>query len=277
VEKIFHAVTEGIKQMALNFITVDEKLFYIFLRAKANQIRPIVINTITPQITEEFVKRLKMGKGYNKSGKVHNGRLNGVDISVIRTEMGAPNEAIFMELMHRAGVKSVLRCDVCGSLSESVPIGSVFTALKALIGEGTSPYYLRKYENDPAIQSIKSTNSIEVSLKIKEICLSLALSPQGVIWTTDALFCEDHREVSLWQAQGAMAVDMETSVLYLLGQVFKIHTLALMGVIDKPGSLKYDFLQSNTLHPDASLAIKRAVDNALMVLPHLQGFLRNNN
>ena len=87
-------------------------------------------------------------------GEIHNGKINNIPISIIKTDIGAPNAAIIMELLHRSKkCKVVIRTEVCGSISDQVEIGKIFIPEFALSGEGTTNYYLRKYKNSIQIQN----------------------------------------------------------------------------------------------------------------------------
>ncbi len=200
---------------------------------------------------------------------VHNGEINGVPVSFIRTEMGSPNAAVTMETLKRTGAKIIIRADVCGSLSSTIPIGSIFLAKDALIGEGTSSYYCRKY-GETRDKSTLDPRFLPILQKI----LPLATKDwknwykEGCIWTIDALLCETENEIAAWRELGAQAVDMETSVMYFLSELFKIPTIALMGVTDIPGS-EFDLFTENKMHPQTELAMQRVVEATEELLPLL--------
>lgn len=268
-EKFFNKVRVGLINAGLKFISVDDKLVYMFLETNKKNVRPIVINSITKPIANKFIALLKKSNGYNQYGLVHNGYIQGIPVSFIRTEMGAPNAAITIETLKRTDAKIVIRADVCGSLTEEIPIGSVFLPYQAIIGEGTSPYYCRKFGQD--CDESQMDNRLTPILQEKIASMKDEWKDrlfEGKIWTTDALLCETEAEVQGWQQKGAQAVDMETSVLYLLSGLMHLPSVALLGVTDIPGS-EYDLFTSNNMHPESESAMDRVVEITQKILPVL--------
>ncbi len=67
-EKFFNVVKVGLMNAGLKFITVDDKIVYMFLETRKNNVRPIVINSVTKPVARSFIEILKAGKGYSKNG-----------------------------------------------------------------------------------------------------------------------------------------------------------------------------------------------------------------
>jgi nucleoside phosphorylase len=269
----------------LKFMSVDDKLFYVFLKTSPKHLHPIVINVITDEIFKNFITVIKKNKSYVKYGKIYNGKINNIPISIIKTDIGAPNAAILMELLHRSKkCKVVIRTEVCGSISNQVNIGDVFIPKHALSGEGTTNYYLRKYGDSIHLKNLDSSK-IEVNSKFYSEIMkkSTQILPEiskmiktGDVWTTDAIFCETPEEISIWKTKGAQIVDMETSIMFLLAKLFQIPTIAILGVIDKPGSTDYDFTISNKMHPDIVNSVKRATKLTLKLIIHIKSLIDSN-
>ena len=268
----------GLINMGLKMISVEEKLTFMFLKSKSSNIQPIVINTITEGMTAKVFAKLKQSGTYKKYGNIHNGTLNNVPVSVIRFEMGAPNASNLMEILHRTGkCKCVIRLDVCGTLTNKISIGSVVIPERALLGDGTSQYYLRKYADQLSDSAKENSGGHSVvNPLIHSIFKSSAESrthTDCTIWTTDALFCEDPDEIAQWKDLGADTVDMETSIMYLLGELFELPTIAVMGVVDHPGSAEYDLIRSNKIHPELVTSLDRAFTAVLNALPSIEAQL----
>jgi purine-nucleoside phosphorylase len=198
-----------------------------------------------------------------------------------------------MEMAKRAKAHCVIRVDVCGSLNPEYPIGSVVIPPRALIGDGTSSYYIRRFctevANNPNILldskesvSLGSVNSYFPHEKLKQLIhehqqkstLNKEFNKINInfasVWTTDALFCEQLDELSRWKALGAEVVDMETSIMYLLSQIYRIPTISIMGVTDLPGSHEFDLTESNKLHPEIEKVPLRAIEVATTLLPTIK-------
>ena len=265
-EKFLNQIRSGIINTGLKFISVDEKIIHMFLDTGAKSIRPIVINVITKAMFTKFLDLLKNEKNYTKEGQVHNGTIQGIPISVIRTEMGAPNASILMECLKRTGAKIIIRAEICGSLNPSINIGHVFIPKDALIGDGTCPYYLRKTHQQISKISV-NMELYQAIWKIiqEEIPDSVKYLHTGTVWTTDALFCETTTEIKYWQDLGAEAVDMETSVMYLLSSLFQLPSISILGVTDIPNS-DYDLFETNKIHPEMGNAVSRVVQLVIRIL-----------
>ena len=50
----------------------------------------------------------------------------------------------------------------------------------------------------------------------------------GILWSVDALFCETEDAIETWKSYGAKSVDMESSAVYLLGNLFKIPSISIL-------------------------------------------------
>lgn len=271
-EKFLNQIRSGIINAGLKFISVDEKIIHMFLDTGSKNVRPIVINVITKQLISKFIELLKNEKNYSKEGQVHNGTIHGIPVSVIRTEMGAPNASILMECLKRTCAKIVIRAEVCGSLNPSINIGHVFIPKDALIGDGTCPYYLRKTHQSLTKISVNLNLYQMIWKKIQEeIPEALGYLHTGTVWTTDALFCETTTEIKYWQDLGAEAVDMETSVMYLLSSFFNIPSISILGVTDIPNS-DYDLFETNKIHPSMPDAVNRVIQLVIKLLPAIANF-----
>ena len=82
------------------------------------------------------------------------------------------------------------------------------------------------------------------------------------LWTTDALFCESLDFVRALSSINIQCIDMESSILFLLGKIYNLKTSSILSVSDLPGHPKYDLLNSNELHPD----MENGIDNAIKIL-----------
>ncbi len=82
------------------------------------------------------------------------------------------------------------------------------------------------------------------------------------LWSSDALFCEEETAVNLWKSHGCSVVDMESSAVYLLGAIFEIPTISLLGVSNLRDWDEYDLFTKNKIHP----GILKALDDCLSLL-----------
>lgn len=280
--------------LGLKFISVDEKIVRIFLETSPSNVNEIVILPAVKMVMRKIVNKLQNKRVY---GRVYNGMLNGVKVSVIRSLVGCPNCSIAMESLKRCKTKIIIRTDFCGGIentSNNIQIGDIVIPKLAYAGDGTSPHYLMIHsELSNQLESILNpiskfqkiiTGNETVFIakpheELKNILVREASSllPNRVkevdLWTTDALFCETYDFINSLRSINVEAIDMETSVLYLLGRIYNLKTVSLLSVSDLPGNPKYDFINSNEIHLDVVSGIDNAIKVLLKALPNIKSLL----
>jgi len=92
-------------------------------------------------------------------------------------------------------------------------------------------------------------------------------------WTTDALFCETLEFIKALQSVKARGIDMESSILFLLGSLFNLKTSSILAVTDLPGHPEYDLLESNQIHPNLEKGIDDAIKIVINALPKIKGLI----
>ena len=63
---------------------------------------------------------------------------------------------------------------------------------------------------------------------------------------------------------------MESSVLFLLGQLYNLKTASILSVSDLPGHPQFDLLNSNEIHPDMEVGVDNAIKILIKTLPKIQ-------
>lgn len=302
---MLNKIKVGLANIALNFISVPEKLSYMFLETSARNINPIAI---LPAVNTTM--KLLLNKIENKriQGLICNGTLNGVDVSVIQTNMGSPNTAVIMETLKNSGCKAVIRIDFCGGLKTTkkdnkevmtgVDIGEIVIPKRVFLSDGTSLLYLQQYKNEvntnPLIHSYPVINfsdennpskffqypnlngkyyAADCDRKIHEIIQKYYSEHyknrdiEDIIWSSDSLFCEGPAAVNTWKYYGCNSVDMESCAVYLLGALYKIPVISILGVSDLPDCEEYDLFKVNKIHPGILTALKDAFNIMYNSLP----------
>lgn len=280
--------------LGLKFISVDEKIVRIFLETSPSNVNEIVILPAVKVVMRKIVDKLQNKRVY---GRVYNGILNGVKVSVIRSLVGCPNCSIAVESLTRCKTKIIIRTDFCGGVentSSNIEVGDIIIPKLAYCGDGTSPHYIMK-QSDLSNQLESILNPISQFQKIitgsetvfiskpheelKNLLVSEASSllPGKVkevdLWTTDALFCETYDFISSLRTINAEVIDMESSILFLLGKLYNLKTVSVLSVSDLPGNPKYDFINSNEIHLDAETGIDNAIKTVINYLPKVKSLL----
>jgi uridine phosphorylase len=254
----------------LAMIPVDEKIVRMILDVHPNTIQPTVIIVVTKMIYTKLINSID--KPDKKSVHVTNGKIGTTPVSIIRTHIGGPHTAMVVEALKRCNIKRIIRFDICGSISDEIPLGSLIAVKSSLLLDGTCKDYLEAYASslvssklisktnddyvcgcdESMLANIESLKSSIQSDLIKPVICEKSVS-------TDSLFLETETKIREWNGKGALAVDMENSVVYLLSALFNIQTIGLLVVSDKPSSNEYDLLNSNKVFEDLEFSIAKSI------------------
>lgn len=149
-------------------------------------------------------------------------------LTIINFGMGSPNAATIMDLLTAVNPEAVLFLGKCGGLKKSTEIGHFILPMAAIRGEGTSNDYLPP--EVPAMPSFKLHKF--VSQKIVERGLDYRT---GVVYTTNRRVWEyDSKFKEKLIEQRAIAIDMETATIFMVGIANEISRGALLLVSDVP-------------------------------------------
>ncbi|TFG25839.1 MAG: hypothetical protein EU533_00545 [Promethearchaeota archaeon] len=279
--------------MGLKFISVDEKIVRMFLETASSNVNEIVLLPAVKNVMKKIVKKLQNKVNH---GRVYNGILNGVRVSVILSNIGCPNVAMVLECLKRCKTKLVVRIDLCGAIAGEdgeISVGDILIPKLAYCDDGTSPQYIRSHSSlQTYLDSIKNPllNIQNINYGNQDIYISRpneslnnVLLATGRIsnanvkevdfWTTDALFCETLDFIKALQSVKVRGIDMESSVLFLLGSLFNLKTASILSVTDLPGHPQYDLLESNQIHPNLEKGIDDGIKILMNALPKIKALI----
>lgn len=153
---------------------------------------------------------------------------NSDGLSIIKFGIGSANAATIMDLLTAREPKGVLFLGKCGGLKSTTEIGHFILPIAAIRGEGTSDDYFPR--EVPALPSFKLHKF--VSERIVERGLDYRT---GVVYTTNRRVWEhDTGFLRRLQDMTAIAIDMETATLFVVGHHNEISRGALLLVSDVP-------------------------------------------
>lgn len=153
---------------------------------------------------------------------------NASGLSIINFGMGSANAATIMDILTARDPKGVLFLGKCGGLKQSSEIGHFILPTAAIRGEGTSRDYMPRAV--PALPSFKLHKF--VSNKLCEYDLEYRT---GVVYTTNRRLWEwDKRFKRYLIKMGAIAIDMETATIFIVGYANQLSRGALLLVSDLP-------------------------------------------
>ncbi|MHA1987106.1 MAG: phosphorylase family protein [Promethearchaeota archaeon] len=288
---MLNKIKSELLNLGLKFISVDEKIVRMILETSPSNVGEIVILPAVKIVMQKILKKLQNKRTY---GRVYNGVLNDVNVSVIRSLVGAPNCAIAVECLKRCKTKIIIRIDVCGGIkndNSKIDVGDVLIPQMAYCDDGTSPQYIREHpslandlESIPNPLSkfqnlltgnqtifISKPNVIIKDILIEEGKALLSNKIKEVkLWCTDGLFCESLDFIRALQSINIQAIDMESSILFLLSKLYNLKAAAILSVTDLPGDSKYDLLHSKEVHPNMETGIDNIIKILIKSLPKIK-------
>ncbi|MHA1369574.1 MAG: phosphorylase family protein [Promethearchaeota archaeon] len=280
-ENIANKMKNAAINLALKAMSKKDRLSQMFLSTFSSNINPIIILPATFSVGKMIHSLMRNPRKY---GQVYSGLLNGVKVTMIRTGMGTASISVIMETMKLVKPRAIVRIDYAGSLDPGLPVGGVFVADHAIPGDGTTMHYIHAYPEvlngdgiainnvddlkscpDPVYKWLidnKIQKIIPCDERLRDLVVQVATKiglnvDHGTIFTTDALFLETKEKVEFWRAMGARGIDMETSLIYFLGKLFKIPAIAIHGISDNLLTQK-PFYELDHLDPGVSEGIKKA-------------------
>lgn len=150
------------------------------------------------------------------------------DITMINFGMGSANAATIMDLLSAIQPKAALFLGKCGGLKKKNKLGDMILPIAAIRGEGVSNNYFPV--EVPALPSFNLQRAVSHAVREENIdyWTGTVFTTSRRVWEHDEKFKDYLREIR------AMAIDMETSSIFIGGFSNKIPTGALLLVSDQP-------------------------------------------
>lgn len=159
--------------------------------------------------------------------------VEGRDIAVFQSAMGASACVGNLEELFAFGVENLLLVGCCGCLEKDIEEYSIILPTSALRDEGTSYHYAPP--SDETVLAKEPIKVIEKVLKRHKISYR-----KGKTWTTDAIFRETKNKLEKRKKQGAIVVDMECSAVNALCQFRGKNFAQIFYGADNLGGEEYD-------------------------------------
>lgn len=149
-------------------------------------------------------------------------------LSIINFGIGSANAATIMDLLVARNPRAVLFLGKCGGLKRSSEIGHFILPIGAIRGEGTSEDYA--VPEIPALPSFKLHKFVSEKLVDRQVDYRT-----GVVYTTNRRLWEwDLDFKDYLKSLSAIAIDMETATIFVVGHANQIARGALLLVSDTP-------------------------------------------
>ncbi len=149
-------------------------------------------------------------------------------ITIINFGMGSPNAATIMDLLSAIMPEAVLFLGKCGGLKAKNKLGDLILPIAAIRSDGTSNDYLPP--EIPALPSFNLQRAVSHVIRDKQLDYWT-----GTVFTTNKRVWEyDDRFKKYLEKTRAMAIDMETATIFIVGFANQIPSGALLLVSDQP-------------------------------------------
>lgn len=196
------------------------------------QLRPqdmgkYVIMPGTPDRLEALVKKIQNPtKNFSfMEHTMYTGEYEGIKVTAMNGGMFSANTAITTEIVCNVQAENLIRLGSCGALREEIKVGDLILATGSIRGEGVTPYYVDdKFQTLP---DAEITGALEKAAEKLGVRLH-----KGKVWSTDALLRETKELVEEKVKAGAIAVDMVSSALLTIAQVYKVKAASVLAVSD---------------------------------------------
>ena len=149
-------------------------------------------------------------------------------VTMINFGMGSANAATIMDLLSAIKPKAALFLGKCGGLKRKNELGNFIIPIAAIRSEGTSNDYLPP--EIPALPAFKLQMAVSTAIRNHKMDYFT-----GTVFTTNKRVWEyDERFKKYLHKTRAMAIDMETATVFILGFANEIPSGALLLVSDQP-------------------------------------------
>ncbi len=149
-------------------------------------------------------------------------------ITIINFGMGSANAATVMDLLSSIKPKAALFIGKCGGIKRKNKVGDLILPIAAIRGEGTSNDYFPP--EVPALPAFNLQKAISTTIRDhkRDYWTGTVYTTNRRVWEYDEEFKEYLRKTR------AMAVDLETATIFIVGFANKIPSGALLLVSDQP-------------------------------------------
>lgn len=149
-------------------------------------------------------------------------------ITMIKFGMGSANAATIMDLLRATSPKACLFLGKCGGLKKKNNVGDLILPIAAIRGEGTSNDYFPV--EVPALPAFNLQKAISTTIRDhgRDYWTGTVYTTNRRVWEYDVKFKKYLRKTR------AMAIDLETATIFMVGFANKIPTGALLLVTDQP-------------------------------------------
>lgn len=201
------------------------------LEAEVGEIAKTVLMPGDPLRAEYIANTfLKDVKKYNNVRGMYGftGTYKGVEVSIQGSGMGVPSMGIYSyELYDVYGVENIIRIGSAGSIQEDLKLGDIIIGM----GSSTNSNYGNQYRLPGTFSATADYGLVRKSV---EVCEKLDQSYMvGNIVCSDTFYDDDQTAVDAWRKMGCLALEMESTALYMNAARLNKKALCMLTVSDE--------------------------------------------
>jgi len=186
----------------------------------------------------EYILLTNFGKYVELFAAWHDVKIEGLDrpmpnatagnITIVNFGMGSANAATIMDLLSAINPKACLFLGKCGGLKMKNKLGDLILPIAAIRGDGTSNDYFPRAV--PALPAFNLQKAISTTIRDcnRDYWTGTVYTTNRRVWEYDDKFKEYLIKTR------AMAIDMETATIFMVGFANSIPSGALLLVSDQP-------------------------------------------
>ncbi len=198
----------------------------------------------------------------NREYTIYTGHLNGEMVSVCSTGIGGPSAAIALEELVHVGADTFIRVGTSGGMVPEVLGGDLVIATGAIRAEGTGREY--------APIEFPAVASFDVAWALREAAMGKGYPfHMGVVQCKDSFYGEHEPESmaagqelkakwDAWLKCGALASEMESAALFVVGAVRKVRVGTVLTVFGN--QTRRELGLADELQFDTDRAVQVAVE-----------------
>jgi 5'-methylthioadenosine phosphorylase len=192
--------------------------------AGPEEIAEVAVISGDPARIEQLAKMLQNAKlvNSNRGFTTYTGHYGKKRITLATHGIGGPSTAIVVEELSMLGAKTIIRFGTAGGLVTGLGIGDFVIPTGAAYPKGS----LLEYVPDGFLPAVPDLN---LTHKLAETGRSAGLRVrEGLVYSSDAFYTQDHASLEPWVRRGVLAVEMECATLFTLGLLRGLKTAALL-------------------------------------------------
>lgn len=200
------------------------------LHLEKNESHASVIVCGSPERAAVFASQLIGSKCIAQNREYHSylGRYQDHEILVTSHGVGAAGAAICFHELIDAGARVIIRVGTAGGLTDESAVGDIVVATSAVRNDGVSRLMIP--ESFPAVADFEVSGRLIQNMKAqgwRGHC--------GTVVSTDLFYPGLlENQLPLYKAANAVAVEMECSALFIIGQLRRVKTGALLVLDGNP-------------------------------------------